>query len=63
MADTQDELEARRWFRQRLAALKAQYPQLQETASQDRLAAALPQLTEEPCPCPENPPATPEADQ
>lgn len=63
MADTKDTLEARRWFRQRLAELKKQYPQLTEREHQERLTAALPQLTEEPAPCPDSPPATPEADQ
>jgi hypothetical protein len=63
MADTKDTLEARRWFRQRLAALKAQYPRLQDPESQERLTEALPPLTEEPSPCPENPQETPEADQ
>jgi hypothetical protein len=63
MADKKDTLEARRWFRQRLAELKAQYPQLQEPESQERLTEALPKHTEELFPCPDNQPATPEADQ
>jgi len=63
MADTKDTLEARRWFRQRLAKLKEQYPQLQDPESQERLTEALPQLTEESSPCPDNQQETPEADQ
>lgn len=47
MADTKDSLEARRWFRQRLAALASQYPQLTTPAAQERLAEALDHQTEE----------------
>ncbi len=41
MADTKDELEARRWFRRRLAELDTQYPALKEPESQKRLTEAL----------------------
>jgi hypothetical protein len=41
MADNKDELEARRWFRQRLAELGKQYPELKESERQQRLTAAL----------------------
>ena len=40
MAD-KDELETRRWFRQRLAELGEQYPQLKDPAHQQRLTEAL----------------------
>jgi hypothetical protein len=63
MADTHNELAARRWFRQRLAELKVQHPRLQEPESQERLTEALPHLLEETSPCPENPQETPEDDQ
>ena len=43
MADTKDELEARRWFRRRLAELGTQYPELKEPESQQRLTEALAQ--------------------
>ncbi len=42
-----EDLEARRWFRQRLADLARQYPQLTTPAAQQRLADALDQPTEE----------------
>lgn len=61
MAAKKDDLEAKCWFRQRLADLKAQYPHLTTPAAQARLADALDTLTEEATPCPENPPAGPEA--
>ena len=60
MADTKDTLEARRWFRRRLAALAKQYPYLTTPEAQARLADALAQQTEEDTPCPANPPGTPE---
>ena len=41
MADTKDELEARRWFRRRLAELGRQYPELKSPESQQRLTEAL----------------------
>jgi hypothetical protein len=37
-----DDLAARRWFRQRLAAIGAQYPQLKTPAQQQRLDEVLP---------------------
>ena len=46
-------LEARRWFRQRLAALARQYPQLTTPAAYERLAETLDAITEEDSPCPE----------
>ena len=57
MADTQDNREARRWFRQRLAELATQYPQLTTPESRQRLDAALAPLEEEDTVCPDNPPA------
>ncbi len=62
MADTKDELEARRWLRQRLAWLGRRYPHLKQPESQERLRDALDRRTEEDSPCHENRPATPEAD-
>ena len=62
MADTKDELEARRWFRRRLADLGRQYPQLQQPACQERLTDVLDQQQKEQTPWPANPPGTPEAD-
>ena len=47
MADTKDDLETRRWFRQRLADLARKYPQLTTPAAQERLAEALEHQTEE----------------
>jgi hypothetical protein len=41
MADNKDKLEARRWFRRRLAELGTQYPELQEPERQQRLTQAL----------------------
>jgi hypothetical protein len=41
MADKKDELEARRRFRQRLAELETQYPQLKDPEHQQRLSEAL----------------------
>ena len=43
MADKKDELEARRWWRKRLAELGRQYPELKEPESQKRLSEALAQ--------------------
>src|SRR5262249_29907797 len=54
-----DELEARRWFRQRLAELGRQYPQLKDPEKQERLSEALGALEaqeQESTTCPENPP-------
>lgn len=62
MADRKDELEARRLFRQRLADLGKQYPQLTTPAAQERLAEALAH-TEEETSCPDKAQATPEADR
>ena len=45
-----EDLEARRWFRQRLAWLGRQYPHLQQPASQDRLTAELDRQEEEEAP-------------
>ena len=47
MADTNEILEARRWFRQRLADLARHYPQLTTPAAQERLADVLDTITEE----------------
>ena len=47
MADRQDELEARRWFRQRLADLARHYPPLTTPAAQERLAEELDHQAEE----------------
>jgi hypothetical protein len=61
MADTKDELEARRWFRQRLAEIGTQYPHLKRPESRERLTEALDHHhTEEMSPCPDNPPADPQ---
>ena len=60
MADNNESLEARRWFRRRLAELAKQYPHLTTTEAQARLADALAHQTEEETPCPANPPETPE---
>jgi hypothetical protein len=58
MADTKDELEARRWFLQRLAEIGKQYPHLKRPESRERLAEVLDQHhTEEMSPCPDTPPA------
>jgi hypothetical protein len=56
MADTQDDLAARRWFRQRLAELAEEYPQLLTPESQQRLDEALAPVDEEDTACPDNPP-------
>jgi hypothetical protein len=61
MAEKPDDLDARRWFRQRLADLKAQYPQLTMPAAQARLADTLDTMSEEDTPCPDIPPVAPEA--
>ena len=45
-----EDLEARRWFRQRLAWLGRRYPHLQQPASQERLTAELDRHTEEDTP-------------
>jgi len=67
MADNKlprDELDARRWFRQRLQQIARERPQLKTTKHQERLTAYLTQQPlEEQEPCPESLPATPEADQ
>lgn len=60
MADTKDELEARRWFHRRLGWLGRRYPHLKQPESQERLADALDHQPEENIPCPANRPATPE---
>ena len=60
MADRKDTLEARRWFRQRLAELAKQYPQLTQPAQQARLDYELSHHTEEETLWPANQPATPE---
>ena len=62
MSEKQDDLETRRWFRQRLAELAIQYPQLTTPESMQRLDAALAPLEEEDTPCPESPQADPQAD-
>jgi hypothetical protein len=51
VADRKDELEARRWFRRRLAELGTQYPELKEPERQQRLTEAL---TQEGRPCHES---------
>lgn len=57
MADTQEELDARRWFRQRLAEIGRQYPHLKRPENQARLAEALDHhLREERPLCPDDPP-------
>jgi hypothetical protein len=43
MADRKDELEVRRWFRQRLTELGAQYPALKDAEHRHRLTEALEQ--------------------
>jgi hypothetical protein len=43
MADRKDELEMRRWFRQRLAELGTQYPALKDAEHRQRLTKALEQ--------------------
>jgi ribonucleotide reductase beta subunit family protein with ferritin-like domain len=59
-----DELEALRWFRERLRHLAREYPQLTTTKHQKRLAAYFSQqTTEEETPCPESPQADHQADQ
>jgi hypothetical protein len=53
-----DELEALRWFRERLRHLAREYPQLSTTKHQERLSAYLTQQAiEEQAPCPESPQA------
>jgi hypothetical protein len=56
MAETEDDLAARRWFRQRLDELAAEYPQLLTPESQQRLDEALAPLDEEDTGCPDKPP-------
>jgi hypothetical protein len=56
MADSKDELEARRWFRQRLAEIGAQYPELRDPEHQERLREAL---EEEDGPMPRTPTGRP----
>jgi hypothetical protein len=51
MADRKDGLEARRWFRQRLAQIARQYPALRDPEHQQRLSEAL---DEENNPCQDN---------
>ena len=52
-----DELEALRWFRERLRHLAREYPQLTTTKHQERLAAYLTQQArEEQDACPDNRP-------
>ena len=59
-----DELEALRWFRQRLWAVGREHPALKTTKHQERLRAYLTQQAlEEQETCPESPQGTPEADQ
>ena len=60
MADNKDELEARRWFRQRLTELGTQYPELKEPEHQERLREAL---EEEGTPCHGTQQETPEDDR
>ncbi len=62
MADSKDELAARRWFRWRLIEIGEQYPHLKQPVSQERLTDKLDQQQEKEPPCPNNPPATPAAD-
>lgn len=57
-----DELEALRWFRQRLRYLTRTYPQLKTTKHQKRLAAYL-KTTEEQDTCHESPQADRQADR
>jgi hypothetical protein len=45
-----EDLEARRWFRQRLAWLGRRYPHLQQPAHQERLTAELDRQAEEDTP-------------
>jgi hypothetical protein len=63
MADKNDELEARRWFRQRLAELGRQYPALKAPEHQQRLTEALEK--DDPChaPPPPQPPQPPHQQQ
>jgi hypothetical protein len=53
MADNKNELDARRWFRWRLAQLGTQYPELKEPEHQQRLTEVL---EKEGTPCHANPP-------
>ena len=58
-----DELEALRWFRQRLRHLAREHPALKTTKHQERLSAYLTQQAlEEQATCPESPQADPQAD-
>jgi hypothetical protein len=58
-----DELEALRWFRERLRHLGKEHPRLKTTKQQERLSAYLTQQAiEEQAPCPESPQADPQAD-
>ena len=47
MSDTNDELEARRWFRWRLAELGTEYPQLKAPWVQERLTEAIDRIQED----------------
>ena len=59
-----DELEALRWFRQRLRHLAREHPVLKTTKRQERLTAYLTQQArEEQETCPESPPDALVADQ
>lgn len=59
-----DELEALRWFRERLRHIGKEHPALKTTTHQERLSDYLTQQPlEEQTPCPESPQADPEADQ
>ena len=62
MPDTHDPLEARRWFRRRLAELGTQYPHLKYPEAQERLTEDLRRQTEEDDRGHGSPPATPEID-
>jgi hypothetical protein len=58
-----DELEALRWFRERLRHLGKEYPALKTTKRQERLSAYLTeQAREEQDACPESPQADQQAD-
>ena len=59
MADNKDEIEARRWFRRRLAQLGRQYPELKNSEHQQRLTEAL---EKDDTLCPGKRQADPEAD-
>ncbi len=58
MSKRHDELEARRWFRQRLHEIAAAHPELTTPQAQKRLAAHVETMTgKESAPCPDSPPA------